>query len=699
MMSPSIPGGRCLKGRMRLATATIAAMLTTAPVLQGTPTDTPASRPAPTPVTSQPAETQDPLQFDEDAIDDLELLRLEVPVVVTAASRREQKLNDLPYAVSVITKDDIRLSGARSIPDALRLAVGVDVAETSYGSAATGPRGLHGYFARNTLMMVDGRQMYDALFGANSWGAWPFMLEDIERIEVIRGPAGVTWGANAVNGVINIVTKDPIDQQGLTMTGTGGSRGVAREYTGYGFKIDKLRLRVSGEYERTDGFRKGGTFLMPLNDDYRGGRGSVHAIYDPTPNDSFTLSACSGVTSDLYPTPLMGLFTTGSPNGTQASSLLGRWKHRIADDNRVEATAYVTDFWASNHMRSMDYRYQQFVLQIGHTFRPAANHTLTYGFDSRTDLLDTGNADPSLTSKDFISTAMVGFHAEDEWHFAPKWTLTLGGRMDYDFYGGFQPSARIAMSRELTSDSMAYVAFSRGYQMPPSGMRFTRAAMLGGLAYLTANRDMPATTLVGGEAGYRARLFDRIDTDVSIFCHRYDKFMTEALGFGPPGLLTLDLSNTSDALAYGLEWEGRYRVSDSLTLLANYTLELTDWLGPDPVSATDAIPAPEHKFMLGARYDPWKDLHLSAHMYYVGPTASPDSVNVLFFRHADEYLRLDLRAEYEFWKDRASIAVGARNMLDPDHFEGGTRFMNVAEVPSMIYAEIRIRLDEDSRHK
>ena len=272
------------------------------------------------------------------------------------------------------------------------------------------------------------------------------MLEDIERIEVIRGPAGVTWGANAVNGVINIVTKDPADQQGLTTIGKGGSRGVADEYTGYGIKVDRLRLRASGEYERTDGFCKGGSILMPLSDDYKATRGSIHAIYDATPNDTFTISGCSGVTADLYPTTLMGLFETGSHNGSQASSIMGRWDHKIADDNRVQATAYVTDFWASNGMRPLDYRYEQFAFQIGHAFSPAPNHTLTYGLDTRTDLLDTHYGDPQTLSKTHVDTAIFGLYAEDEWRFAPKWALRLGGRLDYEFYGGFQPSARISLS-------------------------------------------------------------------------------------------------------------------------------------------------------------------------------------------------------------------------------------------------------------
>ena len=206
---------------------------------------------------------------------------------------------------------------------------------------------------------------------------------------------------------------------------------------------------------------------------------------------------------------------------------------------------------------------------------------------------------------------------------SPKWALTLGGRIDYEFYGGFQPSARISLARELGPDSMVYAAVSRGYQMPPAGLRFMQTPLAGGLMYLTADQDMRATTLVAYEAGYRAKFFDRLNVDLNLFCHDYDDYIVEHTMLGPPGLLSRELRNGATVVTYGLEWESRYVVNDKLTLLGNYTLELTDWRGPDPIDNTDIMPAPRHKFMIGARYHPWENLFLSAHMYYVGQTSSP----------------------------------------------------------------------------
>jgi len=437
----------------------------------------------------------DPSVNDDDSFADLSLEELmEVQVVVTAG-RREQKITTVPYAISVITADDIRASGARSVPDALRLVPGVDVADLSFSNSAVSPRGLHGFVARGVLILVDGRQIFDSLFGGTLWGSWPFQLEDIERIEVIRGPGGVTWGANAVNGVINIITKDPADQTGVTLRLGGGSMGSFKQYFGYGFQDGKLRMRISGEYEASDGFRKGGSLLRSLDDVYKAGRVTLRTEYDIGPNDRLTLAAGSAIVDGAFPPiPLAGIGLRRN-SGSQAAYLMGTWSHDIAAEEQVEVTAYVNDFHASPGVPAIDYRYQQLALQLRHTFAPTETHRVTWGIDSRVDLLDATNADPFMLSKDFVSTAIIGLYLQDEWRFAPRWTLDLGGRIDYEFYGGFQPSARAALSYQLTDDSIIYGSVSRAFQMAPAGFRFLDIPLLNGLARATGHRRRDAECL------------------------------------------------------------------------------------------------------------------------------------------------------------------------------------------------------------
>ena len=626
-----------------------------------------------------------------DDIEDLGLLELEIPVVVTAA-RHEQKITTVPHAMSVITAEDIRRSGARSIPDALRLVPGVDVADLSFGAAAVAPRGFHGFLSRQVLVLVDGRQLFDSLFGGTLWGSWPFKLDDIERIEVIRGPGGVTWGANAVNGVINIITKDPSDQLGLTLAVGGAARGTHKEYAGYAFQEGKLRLRLSGEYEASDGFCEGGSFIRKLADDYKGGRFSVHGIYEHGPNDTLTFSAGTALLDGGYaPPPMAGLGTRRNP-GTQASFLMGRWTHKRSADNTFEVTGYVNDFQASQGMSAIDYRYQQLALQFTHTYAPAEYHRLTWGVDSRVDLLDATNSDPFLLSKGFVSTAVIGLYLQDQWTFAPKWSLDLGARLDYEFYGGFHPSARAALSYEFNENSMMYGAVSRAFQMPPAGLRFLRFPLLNGLASAKGERDADVEALVAYELGYRGRFHDRLETNFNFFWHEYDDITTISPRLGPPGLIRMDLDNRAQASMYGAELDARYAVTNDLTLLGNYTYQQLDWSSSAAFHEKDAISPPKHKFMLGARYSPTEDFHLSSHLYFVDAVEAPNPVNPFVPRQVDPYFRLDLRGEYEFRKDQASIAVGVRNLLDANHYEGGTLFLNDAEVPRMIYAEFRLAI-------
>ncbi len=641
---------------------------------------------------SSPEDGTEDYSGQDDGFADLSLEELmQVQVVVTAA-RREQKISAVPYAISVITAADIRAAGARSVPDALRLVPGVDVADLAYGATAVSPRGTHGFLARTVLVLVDGRQIFDSHFGGTLWSNWAFLLEDIERIEVIRGPGGVTWGANAVNGVINIITKDPADQLGLSLTSSGGSRGTFKQYIGYGLQEGKLRLRLSGEYEASDGFREGGSIWRSLDDGYRGGRISLRALYDMGPNARLAFSAGSALVDGAFPpTPLAG-FGVRRNSGSQASFIMGTWSHDIAEDDQFEVTAYVNDFQGSPGVPAIDYRYQQFALQLRHSFLPADGHRLTWGIDSRADLLDATNSDPSLLSRGSVSTAIIGVYVQDQWRFAPKWTLDLGARIDYEFYGGFQPSARAALTHEINENAMIYGAVSRAFQMPPVGLRFLDLPLLNGIAHAKGHRDLGADPLMAYELGFRGRFFNRLDTSLSLFWHEQTDITTLSPMLGPPGLLRMDVDNRARMSTYGVEFDARYPATKKLTLLANYTFERMDWRASVPYHDMEAMSPPEHKFMVGARYSRTDDLHLSTHLYFVDAVTAPWVDLPFLHRKIDPYWRLDLRGEYEFWDDKASLAVGVRNLLDNNHPEGGTLFLNYAESPRMVFVEFRLRI-------
>ncbi len=658
----------------------------------GAQEETATSKPSPdTQPATQPATDPTPAdEFDLASDDDIGLLELEIPIVVTAA-RREQKITDVPYAISIITQEDIRRAGARSVPEALRLVPGMDIASLHFGTYAVSPRGFHAMLANKTLVLVDGRQIFDTIFGGTAWATWAFHLEDIERIEVIRGPGGVTWGANAVNGVINIITKDPKDQEGVTFTVGGGSRGWNKEYLGYAFSDEKLRFRISGQYEGSDGFQRGGSLFGKLEDNFKLGSMMIHATYEANPRDTLLLSVGSSVLDGGY-TPNPVLDPRRSNCGGQTNYVLGKWTHRIDDDNTFDLTGYANDFQASFGLDSLDYRYQQFALQFGHTFKPTEFHTLSWGIDSRLDLIDGTNCDPPAMRKPYVTSGEIGAYLQNEWRFAERWQLNLGGRIDYDAYGGFEPSARAALSYRLDDNTAFFGAVSRAFQMSPAAGRHGDMEILGGLGWLRSYLDLDSQTLIAYEFGCRGRYFDRLEINLNLFWNEYSDVITFTPCLGPPRLVRIDYDNNGSATVYGAELDAKYAATKQLTLLGNYTYQQLEWDSTVSFHQTDTIRPPKHKFMLGARYNPFDDLHLSSHLYWVDAVRSAYTDFPLVSRGIDPYFRLDLLAEYEFWDERASLSVGVRNLLDSHHLEGTSLFVNKAEVPRMIFAELRVTL-------
>src|SRR5258705_9617867 len=200
---------------------------------------------APVPPTSQPSPAaKPPSPYKKMTLDELMEIEL-MNVEVTSVSRRESTVGQSPSAVSVITQDDIRRSGATNIPQALRMSPGLEVAQIDNSTWAITPRGFNSSTANKLLVLMDGRSVYTPLYSGVFWDVQDTFMQDIDRIEVIRGPAGTLWGANAVNGVINIITKDAKDTQGLLVIAGGGTE--ERNFAGarYGWKIgDDVFARV-----------------------------------------------------------------------------------------------------------------------------------------------------------------------------------------------------------------------------------------------------------------------------------------------------------------------------------------------------------------------------------------------------------------------------------------------------------------------
>ncbi len=495
-----------------------------------------------------------------------------------------------------------------------------------------------------------------------------------------------------MNGVINIITKDPADQQGVTLTLGGGSRGQNKEHIGFGWRDGNTRIRLSLEYEGNDGFRKGRSILGGLDDDYKASRINLYGIHDLPSGDTLTFSAGSAVVDGgLARTPLGGLGMSRNA-GSQASFVMAKWSHEIGADNVLDLTGYVNDFYVSPGLRQIDYRYQQIAFQLAHTFKTEDEHHITWGVDSRVDLLDGSNSDPQLLERDSLSTVIIGVYAQDNWNLDDQWSVSLGARLDYEAYGGFQPSVRGSLTREFDDGSIVYASFSRAFQMPPVGLRFTDFPMANGFVGVSGTRSMKSEGLLAYEVGYRGKVFDSVEFSANAYWHEYSELTSLSGRLGPPGLMNLNVDNRADASLYGVELDAKYPVSDKLDLLANYTFQRLNWRADVPFVDEDLMSPPEHKLTLGARYSPNEDVHLSGHLFYVDSVKAPRVDVPSSTRPIDAYWRLDVQASFDLWDDTSSLTFGVRNLLDNLHPEGGTSFLNYAEVPRMAYVEFRYEI-------
>jgi iron complex outermembrane receptor protein len=268
--------------------------------------------------------------------------------------------------------------------------------------------------------------------------------------------------------------------------------------------------------------------------------------------------------------------------------------------------------------------------------------------------------------------------------------LSGGARVDYDSYDGLEPSARVALSYSVTENTFLYASLSRAAHIQPAAIRFLDTPMFGGLIRTQGARSVEASSLLAYELGYRGRVGGRVEHSAAVFYHDYSGLPVTQPRLGPPGLLRLEYDNGPDPTTYGFEWEGRIRATERLVLLGNYTFERLNDDAALPIQVTaDLFSVPEHKFMVGAQYAATQDVRLSTYLYYVDDVYAPNPSLPFLPKKADAYFRWDIRAEHELWKDSAFVAVGVQNLVDSDHSEGASAYLNGAEVPRMFYIEFR----------
>lgn len=608
--------------------------------------------------------------------DDLTGMDLEqlMAVQVTGVSRRAEALGTTPAAVFVLNGDDIRRSGARTIAEALRLVPGLDVARTSAQGYAISSRGFNATSADKLEVIVDGRSVYSPLVSAVFWDVLDTYLPDIERIEVIRGPGGTVWGANAVNGVINIVTRSSADTQGEVLSAGGGTSetafgafraggriGANGTVRAYAKATERDHLEVAGGDNASDGqlLQQAG-----LRMDYR-----------LSPGQQLT------VTGDLYDGH------ADDANGrtdVHGANVVGRWK-RAASSGAETSVQFFVDTYDRDIPAIYSEDRQTYDLDLQHSFRTLGANTVTVGAAARVSRDDTGGPPRVIIfDPDRRTTERYSAFAQDQVTFGGgRGQFMFGSKIEHNDFTGteYQPGVRAGW--QAGKDWFLWSSISRAVRTPNRldhdiavfcAPEF--ADILGCEANTIipfGNRDFDAEKLVAYETGLRATLSPSVLVEFSLFYNEY----SDLKGSEPATGIASSLTNEFDGRGAGGEIDATWRISDSLRLTGYYAyldLELDRKSGgTDPT--TEAVvegSSPKHQasFDLAWRIAPaWEAGGQLRYVSRLARTAAPSASNP-DPEPVPDYTSLNVRVRWQALPSLA-LTLAGRDLLERRHPEFG----------------------------
>ena len=637
------------------------------------------------------AEAQDAVRLPKP----LEHLTVEelMDIDVTSASKHPEKLSAAAAAIAVLTSDDIHRSGATSIPELLRLVPGVDVARVDSHTWAISARGFNDIFANKLLVMIDGRTVYTPLFSGVYWDVQDTFLEDIDRIEVVRGPGAALWGANAVNGVINIITKSAKETQGLFASAGGGTEERGFVNVRYGTKLsDTAFLRVYGKYfDRDSSALSGGTQAHDAWDMYRGG---FRLDWEPSIEDSLALQGdiYTGTQKQTYTTP-MTLFpfvqTIDSTDKVKGGNILGRWSHIFSPDSELTLQAYYDRTVRESAILDEDRDTGEIDLQ--HRFPLGDRQQIIAGLGYRVTHDDVRNTLNVTLSPAGRTLNLYSAFLQDEISIVPeRFRLTLGSKFEHNDFTGFeiQPSARLLWTPGNRQSVWASV--SRAVRTPSrveSDVRLNfppPVPLRPGSITVFGNPALASEELIAYELGYRVQPADQLTVDLAVFYNDYDSLRTvEPRRSGP--VSPSDLANNLFGETYGAEAAVTAQVVEGWRLEGGYGFleaHLHRKNGSRDASAERAAEgsSPRHRFFIRSLIDLGKQIRFDSTLRYVDALAAPN---------IPSYLTVDLRIAWAPTKNLEFAIVG-QNLLDDRHPEFAPTFIvtQQTEVERSVYAHV-----------
>jgi len=623
-------------------------------------------------------------------------------IEVTTPSKTPTRAFQSAAAITVITGEDIKRSGALSIPEALRLAPGVEVARIDGNKWSIGIRGFGSRLSRSVLVMIDGRTVYTPLFAGTYWEVQDTLMEDIDRIEVIRGPGGTIWGPNAVNGVINVITKDARDTKGTLASIGGGNEEQGFANFRYGGGDKQFGYRIYGKaFTRSPEIHSDGRNF----DDWRAAQTGMRMDWTNRHQDTFTVQgdlydeeAGERVQATSYTQPYSQIIDGNAL--LSGGNIMGRWARVLSDGNDIQIQTYYDR--TNRHEPNFGENRNSFDVDFLQRLRLPARQQISWGLGARVGPVHDIEVISGLTflPSDRTDYLLTGFLQDDIGLIEQRLTLTLGGtkvlRTNFTDVS-LEPSARLLWTP--TQQDTLWAAFTHGLRTPSDAEEnFDLSGFIGTapngtpiFARFNANPSFAAEQLNGYELGYRRLLGRKIYLDIATFYNHYhDLFDEEIAGPIAPEatpapahlLLPAQFRNGLRGATEGGEIAPEWRPTTFWRLRGSYSylhMNLGKAPGSGDIGTAPTIEgsSPGHEVTAQSSIDIKKSFQFDLAYRFI--SALPGQL-------VPSYSTGDARLAWR--RGQVELSLVGRNLLQPSHFESGGDPGPLVAIKRSVYAKI-----------
>lgn len=634
-----------------------------------------------------------------------ELMNIEV----TSVSRRPEKLTESPSAIQVITHEDILRSGATSIPEVLRLATNLHVAQKNSHDWAISARGFNTDLANKLLVLIDGRTVYTPLFSGVFWDRQDYLLEDIERIEVISGPGSTLWGSNAVNGVINIITKSASDTQGLY--GEAGVGSMLKYFAGarYGRKIgSNVSLRLYGKYfDRDHAFFAEG---KNASDSWNMAQGGFRLDAKQSEKNTITFQG------DYYQGDLN--LSTGGKSRVDGNNILTRWTRKFSEESNMSLQLYYDRTYLDQpvpesrsddgailiapagtlkeDLNTLDIDYQ-------HSFLLGKRNHFVWGLGYRRTHDDVENSPSLAFSPPVLNRNLFSGFLQDEIKLLDNFFFTIGTKVERNDYTGFEYSPSAKFQWDIGDRQTLWAAVSRAVRIPSrvdANIRFPTPGLapLGVDNILVGGENFKAETVIAYELGYRRQIGSAMSVSIATFYNVYDRIRSTSLSPPDPVLglpFPLYYDNNLEGETYGAEISATYQLFDWWHITGGYSFFNQDIRVKsgkfDFNNAINENADPRHRFSIRCALDLPQNFQFNISLRSIGSFQFNNNVKA---DTVSSYTELEARLGWTPSR-KFEISITGQNLLDNHHLEYVISSPNLtAEIKRSFYIKAVCRLWE-----